>query len=71
MRGIELLAARSDVDAARISAVVRSERFAGGAVIQSQTPDTSVRKDRVGGLTGRIDPEQVLGRIFATFCIGK
>jgi tRNA modification GTPase len=22
-------------------------------------------------ITGRIDPEQVLGRIFATFCIGK
>ena len=22
-------------------------------------------------ITGRIDPEQVLGRIFSTFCIGK
>ncbi|MGZ6019881.1 MAG: tRNA uridine-5-carboxymethylaminomethyl(34) synthesis GTPase MnmE, partial [Phenylobacterium sp.] len=22
-------------------------------------------------ITGRIDPEEVLGRIFATFCIGK
>src|SRR5690606_22726488 len=27
--------------------------------------------DRLGILTGRVDPDEVLGLIFRTFCIGK
>jgi tRNA modification GTPase len=27
--------------------------------------------DRIGELVGRIDPDDVLGRVFATFCVGK
>ncbi len=27
--------------------------------------------DRVGEIAGRIDPDDIIGRIFATFCIGK
>ena len=27
--------------------------------------------DALGELTGRISPDDIIGRIFATFCIGK
>ena len=33
--------------------------------------DVRLAARSLGRITGRIDPEQVLGRIFSTFCIGK
>jgi tRNA modification GTPase len=27
--------------------------------------------DQVGEIAGRVSPDDVIGRIFATFCIGK
>jgi len=46
------------------------------AIGQDQAPELAAEDVRLAAraldrITGRIDPEQVLGRIFSTFCIGK
>lgn len=39
--------------------------------VELRAEDLRLAADELGRLTGRIDPEEVLGRIFSRFCIGK
>ena len=39
--------------------------------VELAAEDVRLAARALGRITGRIDPEQVLGRIFSTFCIGK
>jgi tRNA modification GTPase len=41
------------------------------AALELAAEDVRLAARALDRITGRIDPEQVLGRIFATFCIGK
>jgi tRNA modification GTPase len=42
-----------------------------GAPLENRVEGLRVAGDRVGRLSGEIDPEEVLGEIFSAFCIGK
>ena len=42
-----------------------------GSALELAAEDVRLAARALDSITGRIDPEHVLGRIFATFCIGK
>src|SRR5690606_20254959 len=41
------------------------------AQVELRAEDLRLAANALGRLTGRVDPEQVLGEIFGRFCIGK
>jgi len=56
------------------SAVAALRQQAGGQAIQSvELVASSMRSalDELGEIAGRIGPDDIIGRVFATFCIGK
>jgi len=42
-----------------------------GSELELAAEDVRLAARALDRITGRIDPDHVLGRIFATFCIGK
>lgn len=62
LRHQELLAEASD----RVRSALRHEEH-----LELAAEDVRLAARALDRITGRIDPEQVLGRIFSTFCIGK
>ena len=45
--------------------------LAGGGAPELAAGDVRLAGRALDRITGRIDPEDVLDRVFATFCIGK
>ena len=61
---------RELLDARPPSAPAR-RRSAEDEALELAAEDVRLAARALDRITGRIDPEEVLGRIFATFCIGK
>ena len=62
LRHQELLAEAGD----RLRSALGHEEY-----LELAAEDVRLAARALDRITGRIDPEQVLGRIFSTFCIGK
>jgi tRNA modification GTPase len=54
-------------------AIAHLTRFCDGepSALELQAEDLRLAAHALGRLTGRIDPEDVLGAVFGRFCIGK
>jgi tRNA modification GTPase len=50
---------------------VKEARWAVGGRIELIASDLRVAIDQLGGVLGNVSPDDVLGRIFSSFCIGK
>ena len=68
------IAARLDASLRRAAAhIENAETLAATLPVQWELIAGEMRSalDQLGIMTGRIDPDEVLGLIFKTFCIGK
>jgi tRNA modification GTPase len=71
--GEDLVLARHRAALARsveaLGRVARASRSSAGDEIVAQELRAAI--DGLGELTGRVHPDEVIGRVFATFCVGK
>jgi tRNA modification GTPase len=47
------------------------QRFQGAAMVELAAEDLRLAARAMGRITGRVDVEDILDRIFSEFCIGK
>jgi tRNA modification GTPase len=62
---------REDLSAARSHLARASESLADPVEVELAAEDVRLAARSLARVTGRVDPEDVLDRVFAKFCIGK